>query len=157
MLNSADRVNATLTGLSTSLNLMKPLYNNSPMFCVCLLVCALGVVGHLDRGDTYVSQWEWSILTRCFGDTWQHLNYMYKHAANLGNCAFGVGDTEGRKERERKEWFAWFHTQLLISPSIAVAVWSTVVLGCPALFISSQSLPEVLHNHVFFLQSWLKE
>jgi len=38
------------------------------------------------------------------------------------------------------------HTQLLISLSIAVAARSTIVLGCPALFISSKSEPEVLHN-----------
>lgn len=90
--------------------LMKPLYNISPMFCVYHLFCAHGVVGHLDRGNMYVSQWEWSILTRCFGDTWQpsgSLNFMYKHMANSGNCVLWnsdqVGDTEGGKEREVKE------------------------------------------------------
>ncbi len=78
------------------------------MFITCF--CTPGVVGHLDRGNMSVSQWEWSILTRCFGDTWQpswSLNYMYKHMANSGNCVLRnsnqVGDTEGGKEREVKE------------------------------------------------------
>lgn len=118
------------------------------------LFCSHRVVSHLDRVDMCASQWEWSILTRCFGDTWQEsrsLKYMYKHTANSVYCVLGIKWEELIEGWER-EWFAWFH---LTAAYLSVSCCS-VVLGWSALFISSQSSPEVLHN-LFFWHLWLKE